>query len=64
MAMTGHEKLLELWGAVRALAAVHTDTEESTLSPDMKKRKCRNINNQMKKLISVIQSDTMRGICT
>jgi hypothetical protein len=63
--MTGHEKLLELWGKVRALAAEHADIEGSTLSPDMKMRKCTNINNQMQKLIGVIQSDTMREIiCT
>ena len=62
--MMGPEKLLELTGDVRALAARHADIEQSTLSPEIKKRKCRSIDNQMKKLIGVIQSDTMREICT
>jgi hypothetical protein len=63
MAMTGPEKLLELWGDVRALADKHADIEQSTLSPEMKKLQCHNIDIQMKRLIGVIQSDAMREIC-
>lgn len=62
--MTGPEKLIELYGKVRVLAAKHAAAEGSTLSPEMKKRKCREIDIQMKKLIGVIQSDTMREICS
>jgi hypothetical protein len=60
--MTGLEKLHDLTAQVRDLGRRHAETSRSTLSPEMKRRKCRNIELQMQKLIGVIESDSMRSI--